>query len=70
MGIFGHKNHDEHLFCFDQVTIVTQKIQYSQNPCDYDECPFKAIEGKEYCDIHQKEYENTLAGRQPDEDEN
>ncbi len=69
MGIFDHKSHDEYLFDFDSIEIVSQKTLYSQNPCDYDECPFKAIEGKEYCDIHQKEYENTLAGRQPDEDQ-
>ena len=69
MGIFGHKNHDEYLFCFDESQIVIQKTQYSQNPCDFDECPFKAIEGKDYCDVHQKEFENTQAGRQPDEDQ-
>lgn len=69
MGIFGHKNHDEHLFCFDETQIVTQKTQYSQNPCECDECPFKALEGKEFCEEHQKEFENTLTGRQPDENE-
>ncbi len=69
MGIFGHKNHDEHLFCFEESQILIQKTQYSQNPCDFDECPFKAIEGKEFCDIHQKEFQNILDGRQSDEDE-
>ena len=69
MGIFGHKNHDEYLFCFDESQILIQKTQYSQNPCDFDECPFKAIEGKEFCDIHQKEFQNILDGRQSDEDE-
>ncbi len=69
MGILGHKSECEYLFCFDETQIVTQKTQYSQNPCEYDECPFKALEGKEFCDIHQKEYENTQKGRQPDEDE-
>ena len=69
MGIFGHKSHDEYLFDFDIFKTVRQKILYSKNPCDFDQCPFKALRGKMYCEEHQKEFENTLEGRQPDEDE-
>ena len=45
-----------------------QVIEYSDIRCEFDECPFLALEDKEFCKLHQKEFENIQAGREPDED--
>ena len=53
----------------DEIVIETQELEYSDNPCDFDECPFKALIDGYFCETHQREWENMQAGRQPDEDQ-
>lgn len=69
MGIFGHKSHDEYLFCFENLENNSQDIQveYSSQECEYELCPFLPLKGDTLCTIHRKEMKNIEAGRNPDE---
>lgn len=70
MGIFGHKDHDEYLFCFENLEnkIQDQQIEYSHLECEYDLCPFLAVKGKTLCELHLDEMKNIQEGKQPDEE--
>jgi len=46
--------------------IQTQKIEYSDVKCDFDECPFLALKNKTFCTTHQREFEIIMNGGQPD----
>ena len=45
MGIFGHKDHDEYLLCFENLEnqIQDQQLEYSSAQCEIDTCPFFAL---------------------------
>jgi hypothetical protein len=48
---------------------LIQVQKQSQNPCDFDQCPFIGDfekNGYFFCFIHKGEYQNILQGRQPD----
>lgn len=65
MGILGHKDESEYLFCFDNLETQTQKIEYSHNQCNMDQCPFFALKDKEFCKEHQEEFDKIMEGKQP-----
>ena len=67
MGIFGHKDHSEYLFSFENLENETQdqQLEYSNVQCEIDTCPFFALKDMEFCQEHQKEYENIQNGKNP-----
>lgn len=68
MGIFGHKDESEYLFCFENLEneIQSQQIEFSDQKCEFDLCPFFAVKEYDLCQLHLKEKENIDSGKQPD----
>jgi len=71
MTILNIENAAARLACgfWDDVNeIILEEFEYSNEKCEFDECPFLALKEGVFCKEHQKEWENIEAGRQPDED--
>lgn len=71
MGILCAENASMRLACrfWDNVDdTILEEVEYCNEKCEFDECPFLALKGGVFCKEHQKEWENIQDGRHPEEE--
>ena len=65
MGIFNIEDARakfEDVFWDNVYDIIIEEVEFSHKKCEFDKCPFLAVNGSSFCKEHQKEDDNIQKG--------